>query len=358
MGETGENLKFVKRGATHVLVEDSAEEEESRPKVQSVRKQDENKASIFLRHPRLFAFMTVLGAGVSGLLISNEKFFKAEGSGRDLRTVAEVENISEQNLLEFPKPFEEAYGNLLPGEKEEALQFVIENGAKMENMSNEQIARVLQYKGIVEKSVENTPIPSDLLLGLIAVESKGDRFAVSSTGVHLGLTQMSEGIARKHGLAVTGDENDERFIPEKIIPATAAELSEYMEVYGDDISLTLDTWHAGMGNVSGLIQTYVENSFGYRLPDFGNGTDPEIVKLYTDEVAGTRTNETETPTSGDQIDVRRGTRINSFRLLQDPETAEIIKGESWDNHDLYSPSVITSALVLSESSGAGKVFQP
>lgn len=361
MEEAGEKLKFVKRGGANVLVTSASEgpdEQDDRKQTENVGKRSEG--SVLFKHPKLFALMTVLGAGVSSYLLqNNESIFNAEGSGSDVRTVAEVENIAEQNLLEFPKPFEEAYTGFLPGEKEEALSFVIENGVAMENnLGPEQIEKVMQYKSLVEESVQGTHVPADLLLGLIAAESLGDRFVRSYAGDYLGLTQMSAEIASKQGLEnIAGDENDDRFVPEKIIPATVKELEEYWGRY-QDLGLMFGAWHMGTKNMYKLIQEYVEDAYGRRLPDIETDDYAEAgrrMDLYRNEIAGIKV--IEVPEGGPHKEIKIHPGINMWRLFDNRNIAEITEGSEWDKTREYVPRIVTAAQVLDNSGRVGETLK-
>jgi len=363
MGEAGENLKYIRRGGVNVLVEGSDEvvvpgarisQKKGRTRVAGRRASEPSSS---WRNPILVA-IAVLGAGVGARLIpdSQSSFAQVDATVPD---AGKVQRIKEENIQAgesvvsvFPEPFEEAYTGFFPGEGEEALAFVMENGAAMEkNLGPEEKEHVLSYKKLAEESIAGTHVPADLLLGLIAAESLGDQFARSYAGDYLGLTQMSADVAAKHGLVnLAGDENDDRFIPEKIIPATVAELEEYWDRFGDR-GIMLEAWHAGTANVYGFVQTYVEDVYGRRLPDIKTDDQGEAVRrinLYRREIAGVELEQD--PDGGMLMEVKVRPNINMYRLFINDSVNSLVTGAGeWDSTIEYVPRIATAAQIFRNS---------
>ncbi|GEM_PF-6361891 len=281
-----ENIKFIKKKGVNILVSGGEREEaDDRSKALiSVSQRKEKPLSVF-KNPIMLA---ALGAvGISGVMyvMNDEKIpfanVNAEGPQNVLSMGEPAPASSGGEVLTtyFPRAFEAAYGQEasgsrvgldIPGEKEVAFGEVMSEIEKLE-LSNEQIINIRDYEQKIREYARSAEIPEELFLGLIITESKGNRFAVSAADCR-GLTQMSTLIAEKYGLYVTEeveDVSDERYIPEKILPASAAEIREYYEKYGD-WTLALWAWHAGEPQVNEAITSFLE--FEYYLPvaDFGS----------------------------------------------------------------------------------------
>lgn len=98
------------------------------------------------------------------------------------------------------------------------------------------------YGRIIEGAVQGTPVSTALVVAVIAAESGGNPDALSETGC-AGLMQFCTSTAKEYGL-----ENDERFVPEKIIPAGVALLQDNIKLfssYTDKHAFALAAYNGG-----------------------------------------------------------------------------------------------------------------
>lgn len=232
-------------------------------------------------------------------------------------------------LTSKPTNFDLAFPGLQDNEKLEAI-FQVENARKNLDKYNgpEMAASVAQYEELIRKYAKKYDIPPDFLIGMIMLESKGDRFAVSEAGAK-GLTQMGDLIAKKHNLYISDGDDDDRFDPEKIIEATASELAQSKEKEGT-LAGAVQEWHMGEPHYQGFKRSFLAK-MGVNLPDINvqpEGDSPDALKNAYDE-AGFRINLYRLAT------IQKG--VSPFKIFKDPEIHEIIQDPVWNDTENYIP---------------------
>lgn len=224
--------------------------------------------------------------------------------------------------------FNVVYGDLTPLENSAAFDQILEQEKIIQEhyLDREHMVMVKFHEQLIRQSARAEGVPEDLLFGLVIIESKGDQYAESPVGAR-GLTQMMPQMAEKYGLEVSEFGNDERYIPEKILPATAKELKESYNRWGD-WGLALWEWHAGAPEIYGAVQVYLRDIYGEELPDV-NVEDPQealrIKDLYKDRIM-----------------IRQ---VNVFRLFQNPLIRAEFSGPEWDLTSIYVPRAVAASIV-------------
>src|SRR3989344_2980630 len=160
--------------------------------------------------------------------------------------------------------FRTVFPNLTENEKAQALQEVRRaKSVMLGNLDNEAIERISSNERLILGSAAGVNMPENvasLLIGLVIAESNGRPKAVSSKGAK-GLTQMDDNMTRRYGLVLSDGDDDERFDPEKILPATAQELTAQYERYGD-WGLVFWSWHLGDPQLYEALQIYARDEYG------------------------------------------------------------------------------------------------
>ncbi len=202
----------------------------------------------------------------------------------------------------------------------------------------DRILRTAQYEDLIRNNAKSQGVPEELLLGLVIAESGGDPKAVSDKGAK-GLTQMMDEMAEKHGLQISGGDDDERFDPEKIVPPTARGLREEFERFGN-WGLAFQAWHVGDGNLYKLLKLHVATAHGEELPDIKVEPDndsPEA-KAVADLEAERRKE-----LYKDKI---QAYGVTVYNIFKNPQVQEVSSGEAWENTDQYLPRIIGSAAMF------------
>ena len=288
----------------------------------------------------------VVGGVVAGALALKGGIDTAESAGEStaslVRRVGRHSTKSKQDGQIIEKPvfqsrpitdFELVYPWLADEDRDGAFeQFNLETAKIRATISPDQIRAVGKYEDLIRQSAQDAKIPANLLLGLVFWESKGNPKAVSdSKPPAKGLSQMKAEIAQKYGLKVSDGDDDDRFIPEKILPATAREIHSYIEQFGN-IGLAFWTWHAGIPKVYAAINTYMD------------GQLPDINVMEADDSEEARAEATQE--AGRIINLYRETikneRINLYKLFQNPNVQEMFQGEEWDETESYVRRVLAT----------------
>lgn len=263
-------------------------------------------------------------------LETNERFAKARASVGDFFDGGS-EELTNQEALSIPKPrteFDLVYPELTPQEGVSAFAQILEEEKIIGEhyLTPETYKLIAQNEQLIRKSARDAGVPEDLLLGLTIIESKGDQYAESPAGAR-GLTQMMPQMAEKYGLEVSEFGNDERYIPEKIVPATVKELKESYNRWGD-WGLALWEWHAGAPEIYNAINMYLRDVYQEQLEDINNDSPAEverIMKSYKDKIAQYN--------------------INVFRLFQNPLIRAEFSGPGWDLTSIYVPRAVAASIV-------------
>jgi|SRR3989344_2296991 len=232
--------------------------------------------------------------------------------------------------------FKAVFADLTSDEKRGALERVREAKALMLGiLKNQVIENVSFNEDLIIKSAREKGVPESLLLGMVIMESSGNEKAVSGVGAK-GLTQMMDGMAVKHELNINDGDDDERFIPEKILPATATELVEQYGRYGD-WSLAVWDWHAGNKNVYTALQVYLKEAYREELPDINVYPSDE-----SEEAKAVATVEADR-----RIRLFREAigqhKITVYQLFENPTITEMFSGEEWNMTDEYVFRVVAAS---------------
>ena len=203
----------------------------------------------------------------------------------------------------------------------------------------DKILRTVEYEGLIRNTAKAHGIPEELLLGLVLAESGGDRTAMGErdegTGEQAkGLTQMMDTMARKYNLKSSDGDDDERFDPNKILPATAMELREYYESLGN-WGLAFQEWHVGMPQLyKDILQPYFASAHGENLPSYkvepaddtseaksaADLETKEILSLYRNKIS------------------EYGVTV--YHLFKNPQIQETVASPGWENTGQYLPRII------------------
>lgn len=183
------------------------------------------------------------------------------------------------------------------------------------------------YYPMIRTAAEKWGIPGDLLLGLVIAESGGNPRA--NSGVAKGLTQMSDKMAKKYNMEIGDDDDkDERITnPQKVLDATAQELSEAFGRYGN-WGYPLAEWHMGMPNLATLAEIYFNHDLNVTVYNF-------------EELKAEATREAEVKVSLNKLRISQN-HVNIFRLLSNPRVQAIISSPDfdWNYTDKYAPTVL------------------
>lgn len=304
---------------------------------------------------RNFLVKTLATLGVLGL--AGKETFDIEQAGE--RKVAEIKHNIDEFLASSRKVSEAGQETLetreatdvdivfgkLSSEEGFVATKKIKTGEQLivNNLGSlETVKRISSFENLVRKSAQENDVPENLLLGMVIVESNGDALAESRAGAR-GLTQMMEAMAMKYSLK-TGGSSDERFNPDKIVSATAKELAEAYQRFGN-WGLAVWEWHAGAPKVYEAIQAYLRDAHKEYLPSINDGTAfpaaatqdeinaastraVELKKLYRDKIAEKS--------------------VNVHSLFQNSKVKDMFSGAAWDKTDEYVYRIVAAARVYKE----------
>src|SRR3989344_5991346 len=266
---------------------------------------------------------------------------KGASGGEELIDVGTVNNPT-FNLI---------YGSLDEDQMRQAIQAheIEKSIVRNDYLDSETFERVKRLEPLIWQASQKYNVPSDLLLGMVIVESRGEVLAVSGAGAK-GATQMMDEVAESYDLAVSGadtqsayfeaqsdyvnretGELDNRFYPEKIIPATAFELGASYERWGD-WSLAVWEWHAGAPEIYDNLRDYIFGHFGENLDEMrGLDVQPamELVQIYRDRISKYK--------------------LNTAKLLADPLILAKYEGRvEFDLTEVYAKRVVAAAEVFND----------
>lgn len=211
----------------------------------------------------------------------------------------------------------------------------------MENLSYEHFKQIAGHEALIRKSASDANMPENLLLGLVITESKGDPFAVSGAGAK-GLTQIMDETAKELEIKIyegEGNErDDERYIPEIVLPKSAQALRNEYDRFGD-WGLALWSWHAGDPAIYRAIRTYCSEALSIELPDI------KVVEAdESDEAKAAAIEEVTRRKKLYQITIAEN-GVNLFKLFQNETIKQMFSGPQWDKTEEYVPRIIASSLV-------------
>lgn len=244
-----------------------------------------------------------------------------------------AEMVAQRTLSEFDL----VYPNLSPENKQDALSQVFKAQEVMLPNILPNLARIRQYEQLIRESAQAVRVPENLLLGLMITESKGDSKAVSHAGAK-GLTQMMDAMAQKYDLGISDSQDDQRLIPEKIMPATAKELKEAYDLRYGDWGLALWEWHAGAVQVFEALRVYFREKYDEELEDinvtFANDSEQARDAATADALARISRNK-----------LRIEGKVNLYDLFQNQSIANMFAGEEWDKTAEYVSRIVASSII-------------
>jgi len=184
---------------------------------------------------------------------------------------------------------------------------------------------------IISQSANSEGIPSEVLFGMVIIESKFDPYNFNEDSGAKGLTQMMDTMAEAHELNISYadvknnaydkfTDIDDRYDPKLILAATAKELAISYGRWGD-WGLAAWEWHAGAPNIYAAIQMYIE--------DVSNGQDilPDIVGVDDEDLSR--------QLAGLYRNKIAEYQINLLRLLKNPVVVREFSGPGWDSTLIY-----------------------
>lgn len=228
------------------------------------------------------------------------------------------------------RDFSEFFANLTPNEQRIANEKVeAAKNTMSQILDKDSYLSLSDFENEIRRNAKNAKLPDkvgDLLIGLIATESHGDSEAVSAQQA-AGLTQMSVKMAAKHKLSP-----QDRFIPVKILAATANELKEEHDLRYGEWTITLWSWHTGAENMYAILREYFRDQYRENLPS-ENAEDYEEamrrINLYKNKIAQHN--------------------LNFFKILQSTKVSEMLSDkEKWDYTDEYIWRTIASAKLFGD----------
>jgi murein DD-endopeptidase MepM/ murein hydrolase activator NlpD len=108
------------------------------------------------------------------------------------------------------------------------------------------------YGKMIESAVAGTTVPKAMVIAVIAQESSGDPTIINKESGAAGLMQFTQRTAKEYGLSL-----EDRFVPEKAIPAGVQLLQDYTKsfsTYNDQVAFGLAAYNAGPGFIKKAIQ--------------------------------------------------------------------------------------------------------
>lgn len=197
----------------------------------------------------------------------------------------------------------------------------------------EQFRQIREFEPLTRESASNYRVPEELMLGLVAWESKGDPKAESFQDKPWeerarGLTQIMVPMAKSLGLHVEKGEGDERYKPEKVLPLTAQELRKNFEVRWGNWGFAVWEWHVGTAQIYKALKLYIYETYGENL------ASP------IDEVKSSQEVEQLVLAFKNKIAEKQ---INLHRLFKNNNVKEMFSGPLWDQTDQYVPRILAAA---------------
>lgn len=224
----------------------------------------------------------VAGIGGSKIMTSNtnaassqEKSQDAE-IGKSVKTSTKqqqepVTEQSEKTQEDDEELFDIVFHDLTPDKQQEARVWVDEFKERIKAKPGyEQEHRTIpqKYKEIIAQTAEENGLPFEMLYGIIAIESGGGEDVTNQISGARGVAQFLPDTARQYGLIVEG-EVDQRSDPKLSIKAAGKYLRDHMDLLGNDVGLTMWSYHAGIGNVYNALDAYSRDKYGKGIGNYG-----------------------------------------------------------------------------------------
>lgn len=248
-----------------------------------------------------------------------------------------ADKVVETTIQRPPTEFDLVYPNLSQEARQTALSAVFKAQEVMLPNILPNLGRIKSYEQLIRESARSAQVPENLLLGLVIAESLGDAKAVSYAGAK-GLTQMMDTMASKYDLKISEGEDDERQVPEKILPASAKELKEAYDLRYGDWGLALWEWHAGAPQVYEALKVYFREKYQEELEDIN--VSPQDDSQQAQEEA---TAEAVRRIAANKAKIQG--RVNLADLFQNQSVVNMFTGEGWDKTSEYVPRIIVSSII-------------
>lgn len=189
----------------------------------------------------------------------------------DTNLVSSVfEDEVEQPVIEPNLPqgaFGEVFGKISGAEENAAREMV---GDYRDVFVNEGFSQMKFFLSGWGEHLENESLEKgldpEIVKGIIFIESRGNRYAVSGAGA-AGVAQLMPDTARRYGLEVDAD-NDERENPYVSIIAATSYLRDLKWVFGENLGIAVWAYHAGEGNVMDALRHYFIEKTGEDVGDY------------------------------------------------------------------------------------------
>lgn len=259
------------------------------------------------------AFSEDTERGIEALKSKVKGLFNAGEQSGDSRALGE-----QPGVLRPQTPFELVY----PGINNLERDYLVEDQRQtqilvLESFNVEQFRQIKKYEPLIYQSAQKYNVPEELLLGLVAWESKGDSKAESFVDEPWdrrarGLTQIMVPMAKSLGLHVEEGEGDERYIPEKVLPLTARELRKNFDQRWGNWGLAVWEWHVGATQIYKALKKYISQTHG---EDLALPTKDKIAQY----------------------------QMNLHRLFKNDSVKEMFSGTAWDQTDQYVPRILAAA---------------
>lgn len=248
-----------------------------------------------------------------------------------------ADKVVETTVQKPSTEFDLVYPNLSGETRQAALDAVFEAQEVMLPNILPNLERIKSYELLIRESAKAAQVPENLLLGLVIAESQGDPEAVSPVGAK-GLTQMMDAMAQKYNLKISDGEDDERLMPEKILPASAKELKEAHDLRYGDWGLAFWEWHVGAPQVHEALKVYFSEKYQEELEDIN-------VKPANDsaEAESTATAEAIRRIAINKAKIQG--RVNLADLFQNQTVAGMFTGEGWNKTDEYVSRIVASSII-------------
>ncbi|MDO8269557.1 MAG: transglycosylase SLT domain-containing protein [Candidatus Levybacteria bacterium] len=246
---------------------------------------------------------------------------------QDSKNVAIVK--TQENLHDDTPLFETVFHDLTPRQQQEARKWVEYFKIEIKKKPGyEKEHRMIpqQYKEIITDAAKDYGLPPEMLYGIIAIENGGGTDRVHPVSEATGVAQFLPDTARQYGLIVNANQ-DQRKDPVLSIEAAARYLQVHKGLLGDDIGLTIWSYHAGIGNVNKALSVYFQDKYGEDI-GFDNGDKNEKKAR----------------------ELIKKDKLDYYKLVSNPAVREKVISELADYSETYVPSVL-ALIQLEEENG-------
>lgn len=315
------------------------------------------KSSTPARFARGAAAGTVIGLvahGVGGEVVDHVT--ANVDNGRAIVTVVKAEEnntksdkSSENQLLQNPEKnntsdlFDIVFHDLSPQQYQEARLWVADFKERIrEKPGYEKEHREIpqQYKEVIREAADAYGLPFEMLYGIIAIENGGGPDITNEDSQATGVAQFLPETARQYDLKVDKNQ-DQRKDPVLSIDAAGRYLRDHKALLGEDIGLTIWSYHAGIGNVYNALNEYSLDKYGVGIGDYGQAivNNDRDARIDVEKKAA---------------ELIKRDKLDYFKLISNPAVKTNIIPDLHDYSETYVPSVL--ALIELENEREDKEF--